>query len=226
MPVRPLGFRFRPPNSAPPITTAYSFLPPCKAHFVDSTEQQLGFIVPLSSPLPSPSPALNQLSAPPGQLPQTSSKAQPCTAGLQACVSPREHIPNLPVSSPFHKGSLLFLLCSTLCILPLSSTHKQQSSQLRGHHAKSHKIGTADDVKANTTGEREGCMSQWDVQISKKNQRRKGREQSKPRRILAEQSTAGGWEPLMDWRRLDYRAAALIKGKSSLYLHTAYPRGC
>lgn len=26
----------------------------------------------------------------------------------------------------------------------------------------------------------------------------------------------------MDWRCLDCRAAALIKGKSSLYLHTAY----
>lgn len=69
-------------------------------------------------------------------------------------------------------------------------------------------------------------MPQHDVERSSENKRRKAGEQRKSSRFLAEQSAAGGWEHLMDWSCRDYRAAALIKGKSSLYLHSAYPQGC
>jgi len=69
-------------------------------------------------------------------------------------------------------------------------------------------------------------MPQHDVQRSRENKRRKAGEHSKCGRFLAEQRAAGGWEHLMDWSCLDYRVAALIKRKSSPYLHSAYPQGC
>lgn len=69
-------------------------------------------------------------------------------------------------------------------------------------------------------------MPQHDVETSRENKRGKAVEQSESNRFLAERSAAGGWEHLMEWSCLDYTAAAPIKGKSPLCLHSAYPQGC